>query len=285
MRAGDVTIDGVIVGSIDVDLVVPDELEGTEWWSPRHDGDIVPANFTTGEPYEEHRGSGEHHYRGRGSPGGRGRGGQGHPTDRDDDSYPGTNLDEAGNYTGERVHGQFAEARDRAREELKQKPWLNEHAMHIFAGENEDPDAATALWESAINRMATRGTTLEQEIRRHRSSGVDERGYYAGYREHVSPETRRILEEGRQRALDYSNVSNYATENASGDFARGEIRSGTFNYRQKYNGEYFLSPGSAEAQWRKNWNDLVKNSEDARKKYEHPDPLTTEGLLPPEPKS
>jgi hypothetical protein len=164
----------------------------------------------------------------------------------------------------EHVQGQFATARERARQELKDKPWLNEKAMHIFAGENPDPAASTALWESAINRAAVRGTTLEQELRRHASSGKDEGGYYAGWRDNVSEDTRKTLERSRDRALAGSNISNYATDNSSGDRAAREIRDGTFKHRSEYNREHFFAPGSAEPRFRNRWEDMVYGSEAAR---------------------
>jgi hypothetical protein len=40
-------------------------------------------------------------------------------------------------------------------------------------------------------------------LRRHRSSGKDENGYYAGWSGHVDPATRQTLENSRDRALNY----------------------------------------------------------------------------------
>lgn len=161
---------------------------------------------------------------------------------------------------GGRVYGGLASARDRAREELRAKPWLNEKAMHIFAGENPDPTASTALWESAINRMAVRGTTLEKELR-HTSEG----GYYEGWRDQVSPTTRKVLEASRDRALAYSNVSNYATDNSSGALAARERASGTFTAKtDPINGESFFGPDNRIANHQRAYSALVRESETGR---------------------
>lgn len=158
-----------------------------------------------------------------------------------------------------RVYGRFADARDRARQELKDKPWLNEKAMHIFAGENDDPDAATALWESAINRAAVRGTSLEQELRR-----TNEGGYYAGWRDGVSNDTRAALEYARERALAGSNISNYATDNASSWLAEGHNRDGSFTEKQVYNREHFFGPDNRVPAHQSAYSNLVNESEAAR---------------------
>lgn len=161
--------------------------------------------------------------------------------------------------SGARVHGRLASARDRARQELADNPRLNEKAMHIFAGENPDPTASTALWESAINRMAVRGTTLSQELRR-----TNEGGYYEGWRDEVSPSTRKVLEASRDKALAYSNVSNYATDNSSGNLAARENASGTFTEKSVYNREHFFGPDNRIASHQRSYNDLVRESEVGR---------------------
>jgi hypothetical protein len=158
-----------------------------------------------------------------------------------------------------RVYGRLAEARDKARQEIKDKPSLNEKAMHIFAGENDDPAAATALWEETINRAAVRGTSLEQELR-HTSEG----GYFAGWRDQVSPETRKVLEESRDRALNYSNVSNYATDNSSGGLAERDRESGHFTEKNFLNREHFFGPDNRIPAHQRAYHDLVNESEAGR---------------------
>jgi hypothetical protein len=174
-------------------------------------------------------------------------------------AYPELDVKDSTSYGGSKVYGRFAEARDRARQELKAKPWLNEKAMHIFAGENPDPEASTALWEETINRAAVRGTSLEKELR-HTSEG----GYYAGWRDQVSPATRKVLEASRDRALNYSNISNYATDNSSGGLARREREQGIFPERQVYNREHFFGPDNRIPEHGRAWRDLVNESEAKR---------------------
>jgi hypothetical protein len=186
----------------------------------------------------------------------RGQDGTGHGGDR----YTGRQVEgSASPVGGDRVYGGFAEARDRARAELKANPDLNEKAMHIFAGENPDPDASTALWEETINRMAVRGTSLEKELRTTR-----EGGYYEGWRDEVSPSTRKTLEASRDRALNYSNVSNYATDNSSGDLARRDRESGHFTEKQVLNREHFFGPDNRIDAHQKAYNKLVAESEAQR---------------------
>jgi hypothetical protein len=173
------------------------------------------------------------------------------------DHYTGRQVEgSASPVGGDRVYGGFADARDRARAELKANPDLNEKWMHIFAGENPDPDASTGLWEETINRMAVRGTTLGKELRTTR-----EGGYYEGWRDEVSPSTRKTLEASRDRALNYSNVSNYATDNSSGGLARRDRESGHFTEKQVLNGEHFFGPDNRIADHQKAYNALVNESE------------------------
>jgi hypothetical protein len=249
MQIGLITLDGRIVGNV----TWSDDADDAFWGG-------APEGAVAGAPLDA---GGERHHRGAdGEPRHRHRDGGGR--ERDDRDYPDLKLSPPGPLAGDHVSGEFAAARDRARAELAAKPWLNEKAMHIFAGENRDPTASTALWESAINRMAVRGTSLEKELRRHASSGKDEGGYYAGYASHVDPHTRQVLEASRDRALSYSNVSNYATDNSSGALAARERASGSFLHRSTYNHEHFFAPGHAEPALRDQWRRMMYGSEVAK---------------------
>jgi hypothetical protein len=128
---------------------------------------------------------------------------------------------------------------DRTRfvEELKKKPWLKERLFHIGGGENNDPAANLMVMESAMNRAAVRGTSLEQQLRRHRSSGKDEGGYYAGYAPSLSAKQRTMMEDNLAKALAGSNTSDYATDNSSGGLAARETRDDSFQFHKKRNGE------------------------------------------------
>ncbi|SHG91845.1 peptidoglycan recognition protein family protein [Bradyrhizobium erythrophlei] len=195
--------------------------------------------------------------------GGFGAGSRQHPVPSRGDvkgAYPDVNIHDPSPTGGSRVYGGLADARDRARQELKDKPWLNDKAMHIFAGENPDPTASTSLWESAINRAAVRGTSLEQELRT-----TSEGGYYAGWSDNISPQTRKTLEASRDRALNYSNTSNYATDNASNQpgnrLAERDVTSGRFQERAVQNREHFFAPLGESPKWHEKWSSLVNESE------------------------
>jgi hypothetical protein len=152
--------------------------------------------------------------------------------------------------------------RERFRQELEQKPWLREKIKHISLGENQDPRANTAVLETMMNRAVTRGTSLEAQARRHRSSGVDEGGYYAGYNAHPSAESGTMFERNLAEVLKGSNVSGYATDNSSGALAARERASGAFTHHTTLNGENFFSPGHAEPALRERWQHLNKKAQD-----------------------
>lgn len=167
---------------------------------------------------------------------------------------------------------------DRARfaKELDEKPWLREKIKHISLGENQDPTANLAVIETMMNRAAVRGTSLEQQAKRHKSSGKDEGGYYAGYAPSYNAQQGALADRSIDKALMGSNVTNYATDNSSGALAAGEKVNGRFVHHKDYNRESFFSPGSAEPAFRSKWQGMRK----AVDKYEHPDP-SVDGIAPP----
>lgn len=156
-------------------------------------------------------------------------------------------------------------AADRAKfaRELQQKPWLREKILGIAAGENKNPKANLAVIESMMNRASARGTSLEQAALLHSSApsrvsagDAGRGGYYAGYdpRGARNPKTRAMIESNLQKALEGSNVSNYATDNASQGLAVRNVRSGRFVPQSTFGGrgvpgapgaETFFSPGTA----------------------------------------
>lgn len=167
---------------------------------------------------------------------------------------------------------------DRARfaRELEEKPWLREKIKHISLGENQDPTANLAVIETMMNRAAVRGTSLEQQAKRHRTSGKDEGGYYAGYAPSYSPSQGALADRSIDKALMGSNVTNYATDNSSGALAAGEKQNGRFVHHKDFNRESFFSPGSAEPAFRSKWQQMRR----AVDKYENPDP-SVDGIAPP----
>lgn len=157
--------------------------------------------------------------------------------------------------------------RSRFAKELEQKPWLKEKMAHLSLGENQDPRANLAVIETMMNRAIVRDTSLEQQVKRHRSSGVDEGGYYAGWAPHYSSDKRQMFERNLGEALGQSgkgqsNVSNYATDNSSGGLATRERASGAFKHHTTINGESFFSPGRAEPAFRDRWQQLNRRASD-----------------------
>jgi hypothetical protein len=157
---------------------------------------------------------------------------------------------------------------DRARfaKELADKPWLREKIKHISLGENQDPRANAAVMETMMNRAVVRGTSLEAQAKRHRSSGVDEGGYYAGYAAHYSGEKGDMAERNLDRVLAGSNITNYATDNSSGDLAAREKASGAFKHHidlgDRRHPESFFSPGHAEPALRDRWQTLNRRAQE-----------------------
>jgi hypothetical protein len=177
------------------------------------------------------RGGGYPGSSGAGTPGTPARGGTGA-----DGHVPETSNDPA--------YGAAGVNRDAFRKELEAKPWLKEKILGIASGENKDPTANLAVIESMMNRAAQRGTSLEQAAK---LASEGRGGYYAGYdpRSLRRPEIRKMIERNLEKALSGSNVSDYATDNASGPLAAREAASGTFTFKKKYAGESFFSPGTA----------------------------------------
>jgi hypothetical protein len=98
-----------------------------------------------------------------------------------------------------------------------------------------------------MNRASMAGTSLAAQATLHKQSGIDEGGYYAGYKPKLlgNQKLRSMAESNLDKVLAGSNVSNYATDNASGSFADRQRASGAFTYRSSYGGETFFSPGKA----------------------------------------
>jgi hypothetical protein len=148
---------------------------------------------------------------------------------------------------------------DRARfaKELQDNPQLRAHIMAVSAGENLDPRSNLSVLESMMNRASMMGTTLAQESRLSPYGG-----YYAGYNPSAlnNPRTRSMIEYNLGAALDGSNISNYATDNASGDFAARRNTNGMYTPVANYGGETFSYPSRTDARghdrywdWRNNF--------------------------------
>ena len=257
MQVGLITVSGRQIGTVTFDA----GGVGVSDVSP-----IVPAMFTNGDdamsapddaPIGAHAYGGGHGERSRGEP------------------SHGTHQHHGGSSRAAETSGEIGSIpysssgnpfdRSRFAKELEQKPWLREKMKHISMGENQDPRANTAVLETMMNRAVVRGTSLEAQVKRHRSSGVDEGGYYAGYAPHVSDDKSQMFERNLGHVLAGSNVSNYATDNSSGGLAASERASGAFVHHGTINGESFFSPGSAEPAFRDRWQQLNRRAADFEK--------------------
>lgn len=141
----------------------------------------------------------------------------------------------------------LAADRARFRRELDSNPALRAKVLKLAANEqNDHPQGAQAVIESLMNRASYQGTSLARQ-----ATWTSEGGYYADKLDHhrraegvyANPKKRANLEAALQRALGGSNIANFASDNASGDFARGRIRRKMFNYAALHHGEYFVTPG------------------------------------------
>lgn len=145
--------------------------------------------------------------------------------------------------------------RSRFAAELEANPALRDHILAVSAGENNDPTANLAVLESMMNRAHMMGTSLAQESRL-----ASRGGYYAGYNPSAlnNPQTRAMIEQNLKTALSGSNVSNYATDNASEGntrFASRRFASGMYTPTFSQGGEYFSYPSNTSARgYNRYWN-------------------------------
>ena len=150
-----------------------------------------------------------------------------------------------GNY-----NSNLAADRQKFADELANNPQLRQKIMAIAAGEQGNhPIGTRAIVESMMNRASLYGTSLEKQARLHASTGINENGYYAGYKPQAlnNPKTAQLLSNNIDEALKGTNDSNFATDNASGSWGQGRIDSGMFNKQSGIHGELFMSPGDSRA--------------------------------------
>jgi hypothetical protein len=147
------------------------------------------------------------------------------------------------------------------RKELENNPELRKRVMTIAANENNDPRAQQAVMESMMNRALMSGKPLSEEAQFTWRRG--DRGYYdakaggirRGQAAVADPRRRAALEKQLDAVLAGSNISNYATGNASGQFVERRIRQGMFpgGVRFRAGGETFV--GESRGQGWKKWHE------------------------------
>lgn len=263
MQIGVITFDGREVGTItfskgNLDPIVPD-LDGYVPSGRASEGSLGGPGGTAHHGHGAgHSAPADHQQRDHGhAPARRERfGGEGDtdpPVEQSGRAERSTRIE-----PGDRVYGQFAEARDRARAELAEKPWLREKVLRIAANEQGQHQLGTqGVLETMMNRAAVRGTSLEEQAKWH---GSERGGYYQrgsmGRGALENPHSRAILNEGLERVLAGSNITQNATDNSSGSLAAREKASGAFRHHVDVNGESFFSPGHAEPALRDRWQRL-----------------------------
>ena len=152
--------------------------------------------------------------------------------------------------------------------ELASNPALKEKVLAISLGENRDPVANQAVMETMMNRASMMKTPLSLE-----SKLTNEGGYYAGYAPAAldDPRLRAMAEGNLDKVLKGSNVANFATDNASGNFAKDRIASGLYKQTFTAGGETFSIPGNANARGFNQYSDWQKQAEaqvEAQKKLQ-----------------
>jgi hypothetical protein len=148
--------------------------------------------------------------------------------------YPSSGAPNAGSTGG---------SRERFAQELAANPALREKIMAISAGENLNQSANLGVIESMMNRASMMGTSLAFEARR-----TGEGGYYAGYNAEAlnDPTKRAMIENNLRLALGGSNISNYATDNASGAWGAARM-AGMYTQTFGAGGEMFGYPSGPDA--------------------------------------
>ena len=148
--------------------------------------------------------------------------------------------------------------RDKFAKEIETTPGLRERILRIAANEQgSHPEGTQSVIESMMNRAEVRRTSLAaQATWKYGRHGYYQRGNM-GRGALENPKQAAVLNQGLANALGGSNIANYATENASGEFGRGEIRRGEFIFRSTYGyrgqEELFTRPGTAERGWARRW--------------------------------
>jgi hypothetical protein len=134
----------------------------------------------------------------------------------------------------------LAESRQRLADELKANPALREKMLTIAAGEQTNPEGNQAVIETMFNRAAAQGTSLAAQVRT-----TSEGGYYAGYSPANLAAKRKMIEANLDKVIGGSNISNYATDNASSWLADKRIANREMQLRYQAGGESFFSPSNA----------------------------------------
>jgi murein DD-endopeptidase MepM/ murein hydrolase activator NlpD len=147
----------------------------------------------------------------------------------------------SGTSAGSEGGGGLAADRARYAKELAANPALREKIMRIAQNEQGgNANGTQAVIETLMNRASYQGISLEKAAR-----WTGEGGYYAqgSMGRNMTAEQRATIEKSLDNVLKGGNVSNYGTDNASGNFAKRRIANDMYRQTNYINGEYFTSPG------------------------------------------
>jgi hypothetical protein len=137
---------------------------------------------------------------------------------------------------------------------LEAHPATKDKILAIMAGEQgESPRGTQAIAEETMNRADVRGQDLAEATKIH---GMEPGGYSAGYKPGAlnNPKWRAVLEDSLEKALKGSNVNNWATDNSSAGLAASEAKGGEFTSTgDQITGESFWTRNlerAAHAAWK-----------------------------------
>lgn len=140
-------------------------------------------------------------------------------------------------------NGNLAADRAKFKAEMDANPALRDKVMRIAANEQGKHGIGTqAVIESMMNRASMKGRTLAQEAKWTGEGGYYEQGNM-GRGSLENPAHRKVLEGSLDKALAGSNVSDYATDNASQGLAAKRKRNQEMVPTIDAGGESFFRPG------------------------------------------
>ena len=144
--------------------------------------------------------------------------------------------------------GGLAADRAKFKAEMDADPALREKVLRIAANEQGKHGlGTTAVIESMMNRASSRGRTLAQEAKWTGEGGYYEQGNM-GRGALENKEHAAILEKSLADALAGSNVSDYATDNASQALAARRKYNREMEWTKDIGGESFFRPGRVSGQ-------------------------------------
>src|SRR5262245_46530417 len=137
----------------------------------------------------------------------------------------------------------LAADRERFAKELEANPALRDKVLRIAANEQgSNPQGTQAVLESMMNRASYKGTSLAAQAKWTGEGGYYEQGNM-GRGALENQKQRGVLEASLGKTLSGSNISDFATENASQGLAARRRANREMIFTQEFGGESFFQPG------------------------------------------